>query len=64
MTAKKQVFGEATAFWRRGLSQYAGVVGLAWPSIAADGVTPFFHQLIAEGAIKNPVFGFYINSDR
>ena len=34
---------------------------MAWPSIAVSGVTPFFQQLMAEGVIDNPVFGFYLN---
>ena len=67
LAASKQVFGEATALGNGDnlLPSYAelydGVVGMAWPSIAADGVTPFFQQLMAEGVIDNPVFGFYLN---
>ena len=67
LAVSKQVFGEATALGNGDnlLPSYAelydGVVGMAWPSIAADGVTPFFQQLMAEGVIDNPVFGFYLN---
>ena len=67
LATKKQVFGEATALGNGDnlLPYYAelydGVVGMAWPSIAEDGVTPFFQQLMAEGVIDNPVFGFYLN---
>ena len=67
LAVSKQVFGEATALGNGDnlLPSYAelydGVVGMAWPSIAADGVIPLFQQLMAEGVIDNPVFGFYLN---
>jgi len=37
-----------------------GILGLGWPSIAADGVTPVFNQWMEEG--MNSVFSVYLDS--
>jgi hypothetical protein len=39
-----------------------GILGLAYPSIAADSVTPVFDAMIAQGLVSNPVFGVYLDS--
>ena len=59
MTSKQQLFGEAKEIDMNNTAD--GILGMAWPSIAVKGVTPFFQQLMAEGVIDNPVFGFYLN---
>ena len=59
MTSKHQLFGEAVEIDVYNTAD--GILGMAWPSIAVDGVTPVFQQLMAEGVIDNPVFGFYLN---
>jgi len=39
-----------------------GILGLAYPSIAADSVQPVFDAMIAQGLVSNPVFGVYLDS--
>jgi len=39
-----------------------GILGLAYPSIAADSVTPVFDAMIAQGLVSQPVFGVYLDS--
>ena len=63
LTAQKMVFGEAidqpgTAFIA---AKFDGLLGMAWPSIAVDKVTPFFQQLVAERSVNNSIFGFYLD---
>ena len=62
MEVKGQVFGEAT---RLGAifddSKYDGIMGMAWPSLAADGMTPLFQNMISEKVVSKPVFSFYLN---
>ena len=59
LTSEHQLFGEAVEIDVYNTAD--GILGMAWPSIAVDGVTPVFQQLMAEGVIDNPVFGFYLN---
>ena len=59
MTSKHQLFGEAVEIDMNDTAD--GILGMAWPSLVVSGVTPVFQQLMAEGVIDNPVFGFYLN---
>lgn len=65
LTATGQVFGEITD--AKGLSfivgKIDGIVGLGFPSIAVDGTTPFFNNLMSQGAVSKNVFQFYLSSD-
>jgi hypothetical protein len=58
-----QVFGDATElanfFYNQPLD---GILGLAYPSIAADGVTPVFDNMIAQKLVAQPIFGVYLDS--
>jgi len=36
---------------------------LGFKSIAIDGVTPVFDQMVAKGLVPKPVFSFYLNPD-
>ena len=63
MKVKNQMFGEATqqpgsAFVD---SKFDGILGMAFPSISVNGIPPVFQEMLAEGVVKNPVFGFYLN---
>ena len=60
LTVKKQVFGEATLIVDNP-GPTDGILGMAWPAIAVDGVTPVFQQMMAEGVVQDSVFGFYLN---
>jgi len=39
-----------------------GILGLAWPVIAADSVTPVFDVMIAQGLVPKPIFSVYLDS--
>uniref|UniRef100_A0A914BUU2 Peptidase A1 domain-containing protein n=1 Tax=Acrobeloides nanus TaxID=290746 RepID=A0A914BUU2_9BILA len=46
-----------------GLHPFDGYLGLAWPSLAADGATPVVQNLIANGSFTQPVFSVYLAND-
>ena len=60
-TVKHQTFGEGLAFFA---SSYDGIIGLAYPSLSVQNVTPVFYNMIAEGVVKKPVFGFYFKKPK
>ena len=61
ITVGKQTFGERTLFSSTG---YDGVIGMAYPSLSIQNVTPVFYNMIAEGLVKKPVFGFYFKKPK
>jgi len=63
ISVSKVTFGEATqmaAFF--GQSPISGILGLAFESIAADGVTPVTDVAVQEGVIASNQFQFYLDS--
>lgn len=41
--------------------RFDGILGMAWPALAVDNVTTVFSNLVAEGVVSKPVFGFYLD---
>jgi len=57
------VFGEATSLADFFTGQpLDGILGLGYPSIASDGVTPPFDEMIHQNLIKAPIFSFFLDS--
>ncbi|CAI8055472.1 Cathepsin D [Geodia barretti] len=38
-------------------------LGMGWPAIAVDKVAPVFQNMVAQGLVAKPVFGFYLDRD-
>ncbi|XP_057583843.1 pregnancy-associated glycoprotein 2-like [Hippopotamus amphibius kiboko] len=43
-------------------TQFDGVLGLGYPSLAFKGITPVFDNLKTQGIISQPVFAFYLST--
>ena len=58
-----QVFGEATK--QPGITfiaaKFDGILGMGYPSIAVDGVTPLFFNMVKQNLVDKPAFGFYLD---
>ena len=60
LTVKNIVFGEATEV-NGHLLNSDGILGMGWPELAEPGITVVFQQMIDQGVVDTPVFGFYLN---
>eukprot|EP01126_Amoeba_proteus_P012809 TRINITY_DN1530_c0_g1_i1.p1 TRINITY_DN1530_c0_g1~~TRINITY_DN1530_c0_g1_i1.p1 ORF type:complete len:369 (+),score=75.64 TRINITY_DN1530_c0_g1_i1:69-1175(+) len=64
ITVTNVTFGEATSLASFFQGQpLDGILGLAFPSIAADGVTPVFDVMMSEGLVQNNLFSVHLDSN-
>ncbi|KAH8286727.1 hypothetical protein KR018_003084 [Drosophila ironensis] len=65
LTVKNQTFGEATSETGTNFlnASFDGLLGMAFPQLATNLVTPFFQNLISQNAVAQPVFSFYLRDN-
>lgn len=67
LTVRDQVFAEVNDVSGLGiaytLGKFDGIMGLAFQRISVDNIPPVFQNLVAQGAIDDPVFAFYLSSE-
>lgn len=63
LAVKNVLFAEATK--QPGISfiaaKFDGILGMGWPSISVDNIPTVFEDMVAQGLVASPVFGFYLS---
>jgi len=63
LTVKNQTFAEAVQ--QPGITflvaAFDGILGMGWPTISVDGVTPVWFNMISQGLVQEQVFAFWLN---
>uniref|UniRef100_A0A8C3VAP0 cathepsin E n=1 Tax=Catharus ustulatus TaxID=91951 RepID=A0A8C3VAP0_CATUS len=64
LTVSNQQFAESISEPGKAFldAEFDGILGLAYPSLAVDGVTPFFDNLMAQNLVELPIFSVYMSS--
>lgn len=66
ITVKSQTFAEITDVSGLGMAykvgKFDGILGLAFDSIAVDGITPVFEVMVQQGLVNEAVFAFYLSN--
>ncbi|EDV45357.1 lysosomal aspartic protease [Drosophila erecta] len=65
LTVQKQTFGEVTTEQGTNFvdAYFDGILGMGFPSLAVDGVTPTFQNMISQGLVQSPVFSFFLRDN-
>jgi len=60
--ANKAVVGEATKLngVSFSVSKFDGILGMAWPQLSVDLVTPIFVDFWSQGSVQDNSFAFYL----
>ena len=56
------VFGEATNISISMPDPIDGILGMGWPGVVNNNMSIVFQQMIDQGVVDAPVFGFYLNT--
>lgn len=67
VAVSEQIFGEVYDPKGLGMAykvgKFDGILGMAWPRISVDGIPPVFQNMVAQKAVKQPVFAFHLGTD-
>ncbi|NXE01482.1 CATE protein, partial [Chaetorhynchus papuensis] len=65
LTVSNQQFAESISEPGKAFldAAFDGILGLAYPSLAVDGVTPVFDNMMAQNLVELPIFSVYMSSN-
>ncbi|KAK2526473.1 hypothetical protein Q9233_008243 [Columba guinea] len=65
LTVNNQQFAESISEPGKAFldAPFDGVLGLAYPSLAVDGVTPVFDNMMAQNLVELPIFSVYLSTN-
>nr|CAA20104.1 EG:EG0001.1 [Drosophila melanogaster] len=65
LTIQSQTFGEVTTEQGTNFvdAYFDGILGMGFPSLAVDGVTPTFQNMMQQGLVQSPVFSFFLRDN-
>lgn len=60
----QMTFGESTSLSGASFlaSKFDGILGMAFPAISVNGVTPYFQRLVDEKLVDDASFSFFLTS--